>query len=280
MKKKNVYLLLILLVVFLYVVIDTKLGFIDKEYSFVSTLAAILVSFFSYAWCLEHTEFYKIKYPSKSAFIVAFTGSIGVLIYFFRGFGLKQGLINTLKHIGFILIIFIVAFLALLVTDNSISENDIPEIEVSQGFKDYDNGNYQASFENLEDLAILDNVDAQGRLGWMYSTGNGVPKNIDKSIYWLTKAANQDDVIAQYSLALLYDQGDLVQQDFEEAIKWYSKASEQGYPEAQVNLGIMYATGEGVEIDIVKAKYWINNAYEGGYEKAKEILNKLNKDSH
>jgi TPR repeat protein len=65
-------------------------------------------------------------------------------------------------------------------------------------------------------------VAAQARLGWMYSTGRGVP------------------------------------QDYYEAAKWYYRAANQGHGEAQFALGMLYNKGEGVPRDFVLAYMWLN----------------------
>ena len=57
--------------------------------------------------------------------------------------------------------------------------------------------------EDLTRCAELGDAGAQGNLGWMYATGEGVP---------------QDDA---------------------EAVRWYRLAAEQGYASAQYNLGFM-----------------------------------------
>jgi len=71
-------------------------------------------------------------------------------------------------------------------------------------------------------LAEAGNVDAQAQLGWMFSTGHGVP------------------------------------QDFYKAAKWYYLAAVQGHREAQFQLGLLYNKGEGVQRDYVLSYLWLN----------------------
>ncbi len=66
------------------------------------------------------------------------------------------------------------------------------------------------------------NVRAQAQLGWMYSTGRGVPQN--------------------YVLAA----------------KWYRCAAEQGHGGAQFALGLLHNKGQGVHLDLVRAYLWLN----------------------
>ena len=43
------------------------------------------------------------------------------------------------------------------------------------------------------------NVDEQANLGLCYLNGNGVPQDMKKAVYWITKAAEQGHVEAQLS---------------------------------------------------------------------------------
>jgi len=91
----------------------------------------------------------------------------------------------------------------------------------------------------------------------------------------LTKAAEQGDVLLQIKLGFMYTTGEGVAEDGVEAMKWFRKAAEQGYAMVQVKLGFMYATGQGVAEDAVEAYKWFNLAAAQGYEDAetyKDIL--------
>jgi len=108
------------------------------------------------------------------------------------------------------------------------------------------------------------NVEAQLKLFVMYYNGDGVEKNIEQAIYWLTKAANQGDVTAQNELGNFYLNGNGVQKDAAQALTWYQKAAEQGYPAAQYNIGAMYYEGDGVAVDYEQAHFWfLKSAVQG-----------------
>jgi len=100
-------------------------------------------------------------------------------------------------------------------------------------YADYDDGmlayakkDYKTAIKEFQPLAEQGNKDAQFRLGYIYSQGQGVLK------------------------------------DYKEAVKWYRKAAEQDSAYGQNNLGIMYIDGMGVLKDLNKAKYWIKKAYD------------------
>ena len=248
MAKKNIYLLLILLVSSISVVADSLLGTTHLEWSPSSAIAGLFILFFVYAWCIEHAKHYKIKIPGRSAFWAAAIPPIGVPIYFFRGFGFKKGFFKTIKFIGFLILILVGGTFALWVADdpifhtsNTISQHAIVSDDFDHAIvsDDFDNENYKSAFAGLQDLAILDNASAQSRVAWMYYNGQGV------------------------------------EQDYKQALYWYTRAAEQNYPPAQLDLGDMYLTGNGVDVDIEKAKYWLGKAEENGVAEAQEILDIL-----
>jgi uncharacterized protein len=93
-----------------------------------------------------------------------------------------------------------------------------------QGWAAYQRGDYETALKLWQPLAAQGNAFAQSNLGFMYDTGQGVPR------------------------------------DLSEAAKWYRLAAEQGNPRAQSNLGSMYAAGEGVPQDFVQAYMWASLA--------------------
>ena len=89
---------------------------------------------------------------------------------------------------------------------------------------------------------------------------------------WYRKAAEQGHAVAQSNLGFMYASGDGVPKDETEAVKWYRKSAEQGNANGQYNLGKMYANGDGVLKDSVHAHAWTNNASANGDESAKKNL--------
>lgn len=113
---------------------------------------------------------------------------------------------------------------------------------------------------------------AQLRLGFMYGTGRGVPKDDAQAVTWYRKAAEQGLADAQYNLGLTYADGLGVPRDDAVAVTWYRKAAEQGDVDAENNLGVMYANGRGVSKDDVQAAAWYRRAAERGNTNAQLSL--------
>ena len=92
-----------------------------------------------------------------------------------------------------------------------------------EGWAAYQRGDYETALKLWRPLAAQGNAFAQSNLGFMYDSGQGVPR------------------------------------DLSEAAKWY-RLAEQGNPRAQSKLGSMYAAGEGVPQDYVQAYVWASLA--------------------
>ncbi len=96
--------------------------------------------------------------------------------------------------------------------------------------------------------------EAQYAMGARYAGGDGVVRDIAKSLEWYTKAAQQGSAKAQWNVAVIHAHGQGgIDQDTQQACLWYQKAAEQGFSQAQATLGLMYAAGQGVKKDVSKA---------------------------
>jgi uncharacterized protein len=101
------------------------------------------------------------------------------------------------------------------------------------GIAAFNRENYTAAATIFHPLADLGNARAQSYLGFMYSTGRGVPQNYVAAAIWYRRAAEQGDATAQYMLGLMYDKGQGVAQDYIEAHKWLNLATAHAPPKAR-----------------------------------------------
>jgi len=112
----------------------------------------------------------------------------------------------------------------------------------------------------------------QYELGVGYFRGEGVPQDVKKALFWLTKSAEQDQVEAQLFLGDINSQ---MIKNYKKAAYWYSKAAKQGNANGQCNLGVCYENGDGVPQDIDKAIHWYTKAAKQGNEDAQNALDDL-----
>ena len=141
-----------------------------------------------------------------------------------------------------------------------------------QGEKAYQAKNYEEALEYLIPAANAGDPDAQFRLGYMYSIGEGVEPSDEEAVKWYQLAADQGISVAQNNLGSKYYKGEGVGKSYEEAFKWYKKAADQGYAKAQCNLGAMYYNGEGVGKSYEEAVKWYKKAADQGYAKAQYMM--------
>jgi TPR repeat protein len=123
--------------------------------------------------------------------------------------------------------------------------------------------------ESLDDIrrkAEAGDVHAQLILGYLYDSGEGVPRNHKEAAKWYHKAAGQGNAPAQNHLGGMYAIGRGVPRNDKEAVKWWHKAAEQGVASAQNNLAVRFVVGKGVPKDFVSAYAWYSVAAQNGFK--------------
>lgn len=89
-----------------------------------------------------------------------------------------------------------------------------------------------SQFLKILKIAEQGNAKAQYNVFFMYSRGNGVPRNNEEAMRWCYQAASNGYPIAQFSLGLTYER----RKNLDEAVKWYQKAAAAGYKPAKTRL--------------------------------------------
>lgn len=140
---------------------------------------------------------------------------------------------------------------------------------------------WNRAVELYRQAAEMGFLQAQYAYGVRLAHGQGVERNFEESVRWLTKAARQGHAGAQDSLGVRYATGQGVPQNDELAALWFRKAAEQGHSVAQFNLGLAYVHGQGVEHSYLHAYAWFSLSAEQGdsiaaesRERVKEALSR------
>ncbi len=89
----------------------------------------------------------------------------------------------------------------------------------------YARQDYVRAAKALSHAARRGNRQAQGRLGFMYENGLGVPQAYDAAASLYIEGAIRGDPFAQSRLGLMYDKGHGVPQDYVLAYKWLNLAA-------------------------------------------------------
>lgn len=121
-------------------------------------------------------------------------------------------------------------------------------------------------------------VASQFFLGFCHVTGKApCPLDYHVAFKWMEMAAHQNDAGAQFTLAKMYANGNGVIKDLKKSLKWLRKAAEQNQAAAQFHLGVHYLRGDGVIKNDVIAHMWFNISAANGYDKAREPLELMQK---
>jgi len=159
--------------------------------------------------------------------------------------------------------------------------NSVQAVQSLEAYAKYKMGQYEEARHIWLMLAEKNNTSAIINLANIYEQGQGVERDLVKSVEWLMKAAELNDTRGQYQLAMAYEKGLGVERNLDQAAYWLRKAAEQGDGTAQFNLGVMLATnyGEGLTTSSykqrVKALEWLKKADASGIEDAADFLQLL-----
>jgi TPR repeat protein len=182
-----------------------------------------------------------------------------------------------------------------------------------KGFDLYQEGNFKGAAREWIKEARNGSKSAQYNLGIIYSTGEGVPKDLRNSLYWYEKSAQQgftkaltvlgelyysgNDVVevaypkayeyffeankandagAAYGLGLMYESGNGVNKNLSMAQKMYRRAANYGSGEASLRLGYLYEIGKGGLVkNFSEALKWYRKSYNQGNGDATSAINRM-----
>jgi TPR repeat protein len=114
---------------------------------------------------------------------------------------------------------------------------------------------------------------AQYRLGELYYfEKDGLPRDLDEAIALFNKAAEQNDPDAQMNLAMLRGTGEGLSKDTEKALFWLTQANKGGHESALYYHKILLASKDGKFTEDQQKRYWIEKAAELGILEAQVAL--------
>lgn len=116
--------------------------------------------------------------------------------------------------------------------------------------------------------AALHNKDGLHSLGLAYEYGLGIKKDLHKARKLFQESADLGNSSAQYELGHMYEVGEGFDANLEKAFQWYQTSAEAGYKKAQFSLALMYMNGSGVGKDTARAEKWFKRAAEQGVTNA------------
>jgi TPR repeat protein len=124
------------------------------------------------------------------------------------------------------------------------------------------------AMEHLKKAADGGNNSARCMLGFIYAYRN----DYQNAIFYFSQAAKNDDAGAMDVLGSFYQDGTGVPQDSNIAIYYFTRAAEKGNTNSMISLGRAYELGRGVKKDYTKAFQLYNLAAKSGDAAAMYIL--------
>jgi hypothetical protein len=159
-------------------------------------------------------------------------------------------------------------------------------------------GNLDLALETLDAAVAIGHPGAMLAVANCLREGRGVPKDYTSCVHWLSRAAENGYVLAQHELAELYEGGFAeggVERSLPLALRWYKRAAMLGYAPSALNLGKMMLLGSGVDVGelatmdpltvpswrelLTKSTYWLSRAAHDGNAEARQLVDRINRDS-
>jgi TPR repeat protein len=99
---------------------------------------------------------------------------------------------------------------------------------------------------------------------FMYISGNGVPMDKEKAMFYFDKAADAGNTMAGFMVGYAYYIGKLREKNYVKAAPMIKKAADMGFDEAQLIMAEIYANGYGFPQNYGNAVRYLRNAVDQG----------------
>lgn len=132
--------------------------------------------------------------------------------------------------------------------------------------------NPEPGVTRLHKLATQDNVRALKVLKVFSEIGLRMEKDLAASHRYALQLAQLGDVEGQVWVANNFRVGTGVGQDIDESLRWFIKAAENDSPQALYQLGFTYLQGRFVTRDVQRARDYLNRAIDAGSTRAMHAL--------
>lgn len=132
-----------------------------------------------------------------------------------------------------------------------------PDAQALLGYILHQAGENDAAFAYMRKSAEQGNAEGQYGLSVMYSSGDGVAKDMAESRKWLQFAAEQGNAKAINAMAQYYLSGEAPDPQSAEALSWLRRAADINYIPAINALAAAYRDGRyGLAVDPAQAAQW------------------------
>lgn len=119
---------------------------------------------------------------------------------------------------------------------------------------------YRAEAAVFLKCAGMGNPRCMSALGMMYDQSIGVPHDLMRAVWYLTRAASLGNRGAEYQIGEYFEEGAILPKDMSKAMYWYRKSADAGMPQAERRMGLAYELAETVPHDRGQAIRWLAKA--------------------
>lgn len=136
------------------------------------------------------------------------------------------------------------------------------------------------AFELYYEGASMGCPNCQHRIAKTYEYSElNIEINLNESVYWYKRAAENGHVDAQLAISSLYFTGieNVLECDSVKAYFWALKAASKGHPNAAYSVGEFVETGTGIIADPIHALWWFSIAANLGHNQANSKIHDLSK---
>jgi len=135
--------------------------------------------------------------------------------------------------------------------------------------------NIEKGIRSLERAADQGLATAQATLGMIYFTGIGAPRDPQEALKWCSLASRQNLPLGMFYLGMAYSAGDGIPKNNDFSNRWIGSAAERGLMMAQLTLGMKLALGDGIERNLDLGVQWLRQAANRGSAEAQLQLRRF-----
>jgi len=134
---------------------------------------------------------------------------------------------------------------------------------------------FQDALNLLRPVAARRYPLAENLLGWMFATGEGLPRDDAQALVWFERGATDGSAEAQINAALMRSSGRGGRIDLAAAARWLKRAADQGDERGRILSGWALETGQGVARDPARAANLYRAGADQGDPAAQTLLSLL-----
>ena len=133
-------------------------------------------------------------------------------------------------------------------------------MELESGIAAFETKNFAHAIKLLSPIADEGNVEALYRMAIMLQNGLGCIASTEKAFAYMGDAAGKGYPLAQHAYCFMFFEGECTEKDIDKSIQWFTRAAEQGLMGSATTLAMIYEEGKLVPQDLEKSQYWYKKA--------------------